>query len=377
VTYDGDPLSPGHVYRLQVRAWYPDQDPSTAVSAWLFAGRMVEFTIFSPVPQITRFEVQRGRGAAPDGTLTYQQFVKAFVTDPEGTDTVEGVTFTDSQGQEHAGWFICQWDETTAVYCWQPLNEEYPSPAGTYTATAIDQDGNTASASAEVSAIPEDPGYVPAIESPPANSSIAPDPPVFAWSAPLGEGCYCLRMREVDAACAVWCPPGPVSSPFTYDGTGNVLPGHLYGWDLHSWVPDNIEQTDPRAMSGFWFTGQGRFWLEPKFIGFLEPINNDGSSIFKLNSTVPVKFQLLNADGSYKGDSTATLSIAKVENEVLGKYLEMVNTAAPDGGSIFRYDPAAKQYIFNLGTRNLSLGTYSLQVTVDGVVAEEVLISLK
>jgi hypothetical protein len=184
-------------------------------------------------------------------------------------------------------------------------------------------------------------------------------------------------MREVDGACAVWCPPGPVASGLTYDGTGNVVPGHLYEWDLHSWMPDEIEQTDPRAFSGFMFTGQGRFWAEPKFIGFLKPINNDGSSIFKLGSTVPAKFQLLNADGSYVSDATATLSIAKVEDQVVGTYEEAASTAAPDRGNTFRYDPDANQYIFNLGTKNLSLGTWNLQVTVNGEAMKEVSISLR
>jgi hypothetical protein len=50
LTYAGDPLLPGHRYRLQVRAWYPDQDPSDPVSARLFAGRMVGFAVYSPVP---------------------------------------------------------------------------------------------------------------------------------------------------------------------------------------------------------------------------------------------------------------------------------------------------------------------------------------
>ncbi len=370
-------LVPGATYLFHVTAYYPDQDPSNRV--WIASGseRIVEFTVYSPAPKVARFEVRRGIWAVPDGPPRNEQWAKALVSDPQGTDTIATVTVTDSQGQGHDAWLACQLDADTAVYCWTSYDEEHPSPAGTYTVTAIDQDGNTDSVSAQVSAVPEDPGCVPAIESPPANYSVSPDPPTFAWSAPLGAGCYCLRMKEVDGECAVWCPPGPVSSPIPYDGSGSLLPGRLYEWDLYSWMDDEIEQADPRAFSGFVFTSTGRFWLEPKFVGFLEPINSDGSSIFKLNSTVPVKFRLLNADGSYVSDAVATLSVAKVEEQVVGTYQEAVSAAAADSGNAFRYDPGASQYVLNLGTRGMSAGTWSLQVTVDGVAAREVLISLE
>ena len=54
-----------------------------------------------------------------------------------------------------------------------------------------------------------------------------------------------------------------------------------------------------------------------------------------------------------------------------------MSTNNPDGGNLFRYDASANQYIFNLGTKGLSTGTWALQVVVNDLVAKQVRISLK
>jgi hypothetical protein len=115
----------------------------------------------------------------------------------------------------------------------------------------------------------------------------------------------------------------------------------------------------------------------PEFLGLLQPVNNDGSSIFKLNRTVPVKFQLKDTDGTYMTDAVGQIYVAKVSDQVVGSYTEPESTSAADSGNTFRYDAEADQYIFNLGTTGLTEGTWSLQVTVNGVVMKEVWISLR
>ncbi len=115
--------------------------------------------------------------------------------------------------------------------------------------------------------------------------------------------------------------------------------------------------------------------------GFLQPINSDGSSIFKLGRTVPVKFQLAGASAGIT-NLQAKLYVSKISNNVEGSDLEAISTSAADSGNTFRYDPASNQYIFNLGTQNLSAGTYRLKIYVDGdtstgVLQGAMLISLK
>jgi len=104
--------------------------------------------------------------------------------------------------------------------------------------------------------------------------------------------------------------------------------------------------------------------------GILQPINTDGSSIFKQGSTVPVKF------AGFAG-LTATLRVAKVENAIEGTTVEAASTAAADTGNQFRYDATAGQYIFNLNTKVLTAGTYVLHISLGDGVDHTVTISLK
>jgi lysophospholipase L1-like esterase len=113
------------------------------------------------------------------------------------------------------------------------------------------------------------------------------------------------------------------------------------------------------------------------YSGILQPVNADGTSIFKLGSTVPVKFSLADAAGAPIGSAVANLTIAKVTNEIDGTYVEATSTSAATSGTLFRYDPSAQQYIFNLGTKELSKGTWTLKVTLDDGSSYTTRISLK
>ena len=102
---------------------------------------------------------------------------------------------------------------------------------------------------------------------------------------------------------------------------------------------------------------------EYSWSGVLQPINADNSSVFKLGSTIPVKFKLT---GACAGNSNfiAKIYLAKVDNNVEGTETEAISTSAADSGNTFRYDPTSDQYIFNLATKSLSQGTW--QIRIDG-----------
>jgi len=101
--------------------------------------------------------------------------------------------------------------------------------------------------------------------------------------------------------------------------------------------------------------------------GVLPPVNPDGTSVFKVRSTIPLKFMLIDCSAGIT-DLVATLSFAKVDNSVAGAVNESVSTAAATTGNQFRYDPAADQYVFNWSTKGLSAGTYQLSIELgDGV----------
>jgi RNA polymerase subunit RPABC4/transcription elongation factor Spt4 len=110
--------------------------------------------------------------------------------------------------------------------------------------------------------------------------------------------------------------------------------------------------------------------------GLLSPINADGSSIFRLGSTVPVKFKLTGAcDGRL--NVNARLFVTKYSINILGTDLELLPKNKADVGNTFRSDSSGN-YSFNLDTTPLSKGTWVLRVDLgDGVPDRTTLISLK
>jgi hypothetical protein len=110
--------------------------------------------------------------------------------------------------------------------------------------------------------------------------------------------------------------------------------------------------------------------------GVLQPLNGDGSSIFKKGSTVPVKFQLT---GSSAGITNlqARLYVAKISNSVLGSEVEAASNVTATTGNLFRYTSTNNQYIFNWGTSGQTAGTYQLRIDMPDGVKRTVNVSLK
>jgi hypothetical protein len=114
------------------------------------------------------------------------------------------------------------------------------------------------------------------------------------------------------------------------------------------------------------------------FGGFLPPIKADGSGISKLGSTVPVKFQLTDANGNFVTNAIATISLQKYSGSTpVGNTIDGVSTSAATTGNLFRYDPASNQYIFNLATKGLSVGKWQIKVTLNDGACYTVFLGLK
>jgi hypothetical protein len=109
--------------------------------------------------------------------------------------------------------------------------------------------------------------------------------------------------------------------------------------------------------------------------GFLQPINQDGSSVFKLGSTIAVKFQLTGVSSGVQ-NATAKFSYVKISNKVANGAMKSSTTAAPTTGDLFRYD-GTSQYIYNWGTKGLTAGTYQLRIDLGDGSSRAVNISLK
>ena len=111
--------------------------------------------------------------------------------------------------------------------------------------------------------------------------------------------------------------------------------------------------------------------------GMLSPINPDGSSIFKLGRVVPVKFQLKDALGNYISTVVARIYLNKISSDVSGSEIEAESPGQANIGNLFRYDTTNNQYIFNLGTSNLSEGTWQIRIQLDDGSVKYVNVSFK
>ena len=123
------------------------------------------------------------------------------------------------------------------------------------------------------------------------------------------------------------------------------------------------------------------------FSGVLQPVNADGSSRFKLGSTIPVKFRLKCGDTSIS-NATARLRVSQGDTAPDSGVEEAVSTASSTTGNLFRYDATDQQYIFNLSTKtahgnpdgskisSFSQGTWTLAIELGDGVARNVKIQL-
>jgi hypothetical protein len=177
---------------------------------------------------------------------------------------------------------------------------------------------------------------------------------------------------------------GPVTLCLTYDDSG--IPSdreqtlQLFHWNGTAWVDITTSLDTANNTICGQSTSLSPFAIGYQlyvFSGFLQPINTDGSSIFKLGSTVPVKFQLKDVQGSFVTNAVAKIYVAKISNNVIGSEIEAVSTAAATSGNTFRYESSTNQYIFNLSTKNLSAGTWQIRILLGDGTSQYVVISLR
>ncbi len=84
----------------------------------------------------------------------------------------------------------------------------------------------------------------------------------------------------------------------------------------------------------------------------LQPINIDGSSVFKIGSTVPTKFRICDANGVSVGTSGVVTGyglVAAADSPAI-TVTEDTYSTTPD--TAFRWDSTGQQWIFNQSTKN-------------------------
>lgn len=177
---------------------------------------------------------------------------------------------------------------------------------------------------------------------------------------------------------------GPVTTCLTYDDS-EIPPRRepklkFFHWDGTSWADvtssldtaNNVLCGSTPSLS--WFAAAYERYV---YGGVLQPINADGSSIFKLGRTVPVKFQLTDVQGNFITDAVANIYLAKVSDSGTGTEMEAESTSAATEGNLFRYDAGGNQYIFNLDTKPLSAGTWQIRIALDDGTSKYALMTLR
>lgn len=101
-----------------------------------------------------------------------------------------------------------------------------------------------------------------------------------------------------------------------------------------------------------------------------QPINADGSSVWKQGSTVPAKFAVCDANGISIGTAgvVTAFNLSQIINGTVTTNVdEAPVSTTPD--TSFRWDPTGQQWIFNISTKSAPVNkanqTYVFQITLN------------
>jgi hypothetical protein len=109
---------------------------------------------------------------------------------------------------------------------------------------------------------------------------------------------------------------------------------------------------------------------------FVRPVLADGSAIFQLNRTVPVKFALTGVSSPIH-DLVARVSATKISSAVPGTVPSEGETVPGETDLTFEYDRVEGVYKYLWRTQGLTPGTYRLRADLGDGVVHEVNVSLR
>jgi len=106
----------------------------------------------------------------------------------------------------------------------------------------------------------------------------------------------------------------------------------------------------------------------PSYAGQVQPpINTDGSSNFNVRrGVVPVRFNLTLNGVATCDLPPATIAVTRTAGGVIGQVNESDYSGNADTGSNFRINSC--QYVYNLNARAIGVGTYRVDILIDGQV---------
>ena len=107
-----------------------------------------------------------------------------------------------------------------------------------------------------------------------------------------------------------------------------------------------------------------------------QPINQDGTSVFNVRrGVIPVKFTLTQDGVATCALPSATIVVTRTAGGNTGPVDESIYTGSADTGLNFRIDNC--QYIYNLSASALGVGTYRVDIKINGHVVGSATFQLK
>lgn len=130
-------------------------------------------------------------------------------------------------------------------------------------------------------------------------------------------------------------------------------------------VGDHTVYAEFDGDSGYYGSNDtGTLGIHYLFVGFQQPINPEGNSVFGNGRVIPIKIKIADANGNLVADATPTVWLTSYSAGTgLGEVLEpATSVSAADTDNFMRYVPEDGHYIYNWDLSSLGNGTYGVVV---------------
>jgi len=198
-------------------------------------------------------------------------------------------------------------------------------------------------------------------------------PPMISLSSPASGGVYVLNSAVAANYACTDATSGAATCAGTIANGANINTGAVGSQTFSVSATDgagnsatsNRSYSVAYAASGTCLGSAGH--------QILQPVNTDGTSVFKQKSTVPAKFRVCDANGNSIGSGNVVSSfflIQTISGTVVSAVNEPVDSTTPD--TTFRWSASDQQWIFNINTKSLAANvTYVYRIVLnDGSVID-------
>jgi len=175
-----------------------------------------------------------------------------------------------------------------------------------------------------------------------------------------------ITVNGITQSAAINSATGGFSSTFNTSAFGVSAAGYTINYSYTDTVDNNFKPANAAGNLGVKYIASGMCASDVGH-AIRQPINPDGSSVFKQKSTVPAKFAVCDANGNSIGTPGVVFAFRLVQTAsgtMVSTVDEAVDSTTPD--TAFRWDPTGQQWIFNMNTKSLSANmTYVYLITLN------------